>query len=209
MKNAIAGAERRITDVSKHAIHKARCEIWTPRESEARLNIVFVRLDAIVDAIRCFFRRRHVLISQTEIEREIRTHLPTVFAVEVRFANAVLEKERAVALLIVWRAAVDKLIEAVGVVDAVTRGDGAVVEASREVIGEIVKALAANVCPHSHLMGVEDGVEVVNKLVVSLKAVNREVARAAEARLCCDRSRIEETNDGRVVSGCDIYERGP
>ena len=54
----------------------------------------------------------------------------------------------------------------------------------------------------------EERREVVNKLVVRLITLNRKVAGAADDRLRCDGTRIEEANDRRVVAGGNVDERG-
>src|SRR5215212_8780988 len=130
MENSVAAADRRIAHVAEQSIHEARLEPWTVRKAKPGLDIIFVSLDAVVDSTGGFVGRRYVLVPQTEIEHEIRPEIPLVFAVEVCFPNAVLEKEWTVPLLIVWRATVEDLVKAVNVIDPVTRGYGAVVKAT-------------------------------------------------------------------------------
>jgi hypothetical protein len=66
--------------------------------------------------------------------------------------------------------------------------------------------LPADVGAGPKLVRAEDRRKVVNKLIVGLISLDREVAGTADTRLRRDRSRIEEPNDGRVVTGGDVYQ---
>jgi len=106
-------------------------------------------------------------------------------------AHPVLEEEWSKALLIVGRAAVDELVEAVAVIDSVTRRGGAVVETAREVVSQIVKPLAADIRSQLEKVFAEERGEVVNELVVGLISLNRKIAGTADGRLGRNRAGVE------------------
>ena len=55
--DAVTAADRRIADVAKQRDSEAVLKLRTPGETNARLQVVLVVLEAVVDAIRGFFRR--------------------------------------------------------------------------------------------------------------------------------------------------------
>src|ERR671919_2525682 len=101
-------------------MHESALKLRTPCETKSWFPVVFVVLDSVVDTAGSFFRRRYVLVSQTEIEGKIVADLPVIFTVEICFSNAIFQKEWTETFLEVWSATVDELSEPVAVVDAVT-----------------------------------------------------------------------------------------
>src|SRR5688500_11758547 len=133
MINAVAAADRRVADVDNQTMHESAIKLQTPRETKSWFQLIFVCLDSVVNTVNSFCLLCYVLVSQTENECEIVADLPIIFTVEVCFSIAILQKEWTKTLLEIRRATVDQLIEPVAIVDAVTSGDSAAVEAAGEV----------------------------------------------------------------------------
>src|SRR5262249_24175763 len=68
-------------------------------ETDARLSVVLVRSETVIDAILDLARGLHIFVSHTQVQRQVRFHLPIVFSVKVRLADAIFEEERPVAFL--------------------------------------------------------------------------------------------------------------
>src|SRR6185503_2346299 len=86
---SVAPADGRIAHTAKHLLQKVIFKFRTPGEPKTRLPIVLVSLNAIVDPTSRLFRSGHILVAQSQIERQVGTDLPVVFRVEVRLVDAI------------------------------------------------------------------------------------------------------------------------
>ena len=96
MKNAIAAADRRITRTARQPRHKATLPTWAVGEAKAWLDIVLIGFESVFDPFLDFARSAHIFVARAKIKGEVRSHLPIIFAVEIRFIDSVLKKEWAV-----------------------------------------------------------------------------------------------------------------
>src|SRR5437773_6072144 len=93
MKYAIAAANRRITRTTGQPRQQTTFPCWAVSEAKAWLDIVLIGFESVVDTFLDFARSAHVLVACAKIERQVRSYLPIVLAIEVRFIYSVFKKE--------------------------------------------------------------------------------------------------------------------
>ncbi len=83
-------------------------KVWAVGETDARLDVVLVGTELVVETAGGFLRGRDVLVTQPEVDCEIGADAPVVFSVEVGLVDPVLKEKRPVAFLEVVDAAIQE-----------------------------------------------------------------------------------------------------
>jgi hypothetical protein len=180
--DAVTAANRALAGTASQPAQPTALPGGAVGEPNARLNVVLVVAEAILNSTRRFTRRRDVFITRAEIDRQIRPHLPVIFGVKVRFVDPIFQEERAETFLERRHATGEKRrVSRAEICSAASCAE--VVETAREIVSEVIELLAANVRASLDEMPVAQYHRlVINELVISLESIDRKSSGIADDR---------------------------
>ena len=202
---AIASADRKFSALAgERSPEPIAVPVRRIGKAQARIDVVAV-LEAVVDQMIFLPRNPDPLVARAEVERQVVANAPVVLAVPVVFLQLVLQVGRSKTFLEGADASIHEHGVTVRIGHALARQvrRPECPETAVAILGVIVQRRATNVRSQLERMtGPASRGDVVDELLIALKAIDGKGAGVAENRAVGDRG--SETYDRRIVAGVDV-----